>query len=53
VAANLPTLTALEVQRNVVIEEFKQTCLNRPDGDMSYNQNNSNHNRSGLRRNNL
>ena len=27
---------ALEVQRNVVIEEFKQTCLNRPYGDMSH-----------------
>jgi len=25
---------ALEVQRNVVIEEFKQQCLNRPYGDM-------------------
>ena len=25
---------ALEVQRNVVIEEFKQTCLNRPYGDL-------------------
>lgn len=27
---------ALEVQRNVVIEEFKQTCLNKPYGDMSH-----------------
>lgn len=27
---------ALEVQRHVVIEEFKQTCLNRPYGDMSH-----------------
>ncbi len=26
----------LEVQRNVVIEEFKQTCLNRPYGDMTH-----------------
>lgn len=26
----------LEVQRGVVIEEFKQTCLNRPYGDMSH-----------------
>ncbi len=25
---------ALEVQRNVVIEEFKQQCLNRPYGDL-------------------
>lgn len=27
---------SLEVQRNVVIEEFKQTCLNRPYGDMDH-----------------
>lgn len=27
---------ALEVQRHVVIEEFKQTCLNRPYGDLSH-----------------
>ena len=27
---------ALEVQRHVVIEEFKQTCLNSPYGDMSH-----------------
>lgn len=27
---------ALDVQRHVVIEEFKQTCLNRPYGDMSH-----------------
>ncbi|MBD5334035.1 MAG: insulinase family protein [Duncaniella sp.] len=27
---------ALEVQRNVVIEEFKQTHLNRPYGDLSH-----------------
>lgn len=27
---------ALEVQRNVVIEEFKQVCLNKPYGDMSH-----------------
>lgn len=27
---------ALEVQRHVVIEEFKQMCLNRPYGDMSH-----------------
>ncbi|MBO5456820.1 MAG: insulinase family protein [Muribaculaceae bacterium] len=27
---------ALEIQRNVVIEEFKQTHLNRPYGDMSH-----------------
>lgn len=27
---------ALEVQRHVVIEEFKQTCLNEPYGDMSH-----------------
>lgn len=27
---------ALEVQRSVVIEEFKQQCLNRPYGDMSH-----------------
>ncbi len=26
----------LDVQRNVVIEEFKQQCLNRPYGDMSH-----------------
>ncbi len=26
----------LEVQKGVVIEEFKQTCLNRPYGDMSH-----------------
>ncbi|MDE7459599.1 MAG: insulinase family protein [Paramuribaculum sp.] len=26
----------LEVQRKVVIEEFKQTCLNRPYGDMNH-----------------
>lgn len=33
-----PSLTdeALEVQRAVVIEEFKQQCLNRPYGDMSH-----------------
>lgn len=28
--------TALEVQRSVVIEEFKQTHLNRPYGDLSH-----------------
>ncbi len=28
---------ALEVQRNVVIEEFKQTCLNRPYGKTMHN----------------
>ncbi len=27
---------ALEVQRHVVIEEFKQTCLNEPYGDISH-----------------
>lgn len=27
---------SLEVQRNVVIEEFKQTCLNQPYGDLSH-----------------
>lgn len=27
---------ALEVQRSVVIEEFKQQCLNRPYGDMGH-----------------
>jgi predicted Zn-dependent peptidase len=27
---------ALEVQRNVVIEEFKQMCLNRPYGDLDH-----------------
>lgn len=27
---------ALEVQRHVVIEEFKQTCLNRPYGKMAH-----------------
>jgi predicted Zn-dependent peptidase len=27
---------ALEVQRGVVIEEFKEVCLNRPYGDMSH-----------------
>ncbi len=27
---------SLEVQRSVVIEEFKQTCLNRPYGDISH-----------------
>lgn len=27
---------SLEVQRKVVIEEFKQTCLNRPYGDMGH-----------------
>ena len=27
---------ALEVQRSVVLEEFKQTCLNRPYGDMAH-----------------
>lgn len=27
---------SLEVQRGVVIEEFKQTCLNRPYGDLSH-----------------
>ncbi|MDE5811628.1 MAG: insulinase family protein [Muribaculaceae bacterium] len=30
---------ALEVQRNVVIEEFKQQCLNRPYGDLSHHLN--------------
>ncbi len=30
------TERTLEVQRGVVIEEFKQTCLNRPYGDMSH-----------------
>lgn len=29
---------ALEVQRNVVVEEFKQVCLNRPYGDVSHHQ---------------
>ncbi len=28
--------TTLEVQRNVVIEEFKQRCLNNPYGDLSH-----------------
>lgn len=27
---------ALEVQRSVVVEEFKQVCLNRPYGDMAH-----------------
>ncbi len=27
---------ALDVQRHVVIEEFKQTCLNQPYGDMAH-----------------
>lgn len=27
---------ALEVQRNVVIEEFKQVCLNKPYGDIAH-----------------
>lgn len=27
---------SLEVQRNVVIEEFKQVCLNKPYGDMGH-----------------
>lgn len=27
---------ALEVQRSVVVEEFKEACLNRPYGDMSH-----------------
>ncbi len=27
---------ALEVQRRVVVEEFKQTCLNRPYGDLMH-----------------
>ncbi len=27
---------ALEVQRNVVVEEFKQQCLNRPYGDLMH-----------------
>lgn len=27
---------ALDVQRNVVIEEFKQVCLNKPYGDMGH-----------------
>jgi len=27
---------SLEVQRSVVMEEFKQTCLNRPYGDMAH-----------------
>lgn len=27
---------ALEVQRNVVIEEFKEVCLNKPYGDMGH-----------------
>lgn len=27
---------SLEIQRNVVIEEFKQQCLNRPYGDMGH-----------------
>lgn len=27
---------ALEVQRSVVVEEFKQACLNRPYGDMEH-----------------
>lgn len=27
---------SLEVQRNVVIEEFKQVCLNRPYGDLGH-----------------
>lgn len=30
------TERTLEVQRSVVIEEFKQQCLNRPYGDMSH-----------------
>lgn len=31
------TPKSLEVQRNVVIEEFKETCLNRPYGDLMHN----------------
>ncbi len=27
---------ALEIQRSVVLEEFKQTCLNKPYGDISH-----------------
>ncbi|MCM1110191.1 MAG: insulinase family protein [Clostridium sp.] len=27
---------SLEIQRDVVIEEFKETCLNKPYGDMSH-----------------
>ena len=30
------TPESLEVQRKVVMEEFKQTCLNRPYGDMAH-----------------
>lgn len=30
------TQQALEVQRSVVIEEFKQTCLNQPYGDLGH-----------------
>lgn len=30
------TPKSLEVQRNVVIEEFKETCLNRPFGDLGH-----------------
>ena len=30
------TPESLEVQRKVVMEEFKQTCLNRPYGDMGH-----------------
>lgn len=30
------TPKSLEVQRNVVIEEFKQSCLNRPYGDVGH-----------------
>lgn len=30
------TPRSLEVQRKVVMEEFKQTCLNRPYGDMAH-----------------
>ncbi len=30
------TPKSLEVQRNVVIEEFKETCLNRPFGDLTH-----------------
>lgn len=30
------TPRALEIQRSVVLEEFKQTCLNKPYGDMAH-----------------
>lgn len=30
------TTATIDVQRSVVIEEFKQTSLNRPYGDMSH-----------------